>query len=414
MKEVFEGAYEFVPILVPAIVAFIAIGWLYPHILKIAKDKNIVDNPDVRKLQRVPVPILGGISVVFGIMCGVMCFNLFGDFHDLLPVFAAMTVILLVGFVDDITGLSPKVRFIIEILLVFFLVLTTGNQINCMHGLWGVGLLPDIWSVPLTIFACVGIINAINLIDGVDGYSSGYCTMASLLFGAMFYIIGDIRMVALAAIVASSLIPFFIHNVCGKSSKMFIGDAGTLSLGIIMSTFVCNILVAKNNASETLPGIGLIPFTLAVMCVPIFDTLRVMSARILRGKSPFMADKTHLHHLFIELGFSHIGTTVAILTLNFIVVLCWLTSYLLGASIDLQLYIVIALGLSITFVFYRVMRIQIAKNSILCRAFRAIGRASHIERKGIWMIMQRLADGSAQLKQESDEEVGKVEPIEQQ
>lgn len=403
MKELFEGTFEFVPIVVPAIVAFVAIYWLYPHILKIAKEKNIVDNPDFRKLQRVPVPILGGISVVFGIMCGVMCFNLFGDFHDLLPVFAAMTVILLVGFVDDVTGLSPKVRFIIEILLVLFLVLTTGNQINCLHGLWGVDALPDLVSIPLTIFACVGIINAINLIDGVDGYSSGYCTMACLLFGVMFYIIGDIRMVALAAIVAASLIPFFIHNVCGKSSKMFIGDAGTLSLGIIMSTFVCNILATKTNASEILPDVGLIPFTLAVMCVPIFDTLRVMSARILRGNSPFSADKTHLHHLFIELGFSHIGTTVAILTLNFIVVLCWLASYLLGASIDLQLYIVILLGISITFVFYRVMRIQIAKDTTVCRVARIIGKASHIERKGIWIVMQRLADNSAQLKEDTEE-----------
>lgn len=405
MKQLFEGSYEWVSIVIPAVVAFIAIMWLYPHVLKIAKDKNIVDNPDFRKLQRVPIPILGGLSVVFGIMCGVMCFNLFGDFHDLLPVFAAMTVILLVGFVDDVAGLSPKVRFVFEILLVLFLVLTTGNQINCLHGLWGVETLPDMLSIPLTIFACVGIINAVNLIDGVDGYSSGYCTMACLLFGSMFYIIGDVRMVALAAIVAASLVPFFIHNVCGKSSKMFIGDAGTLSLGVIMSTFVCNILAAKTHASEVLPDVGLIPFTLAVMCVPIFDTLRVMSARILRGQSPFSADKTHLHHLFIELGFSHIGTTVAILTLNFIVVLCWLASYLLGASIDLQLYIVILLGLCITFVFYRVMRIQIAKESALYRVFRAIGRASHIERKGIWMVMQRIADSTAQLKEENATEV---------
>ena len=338
-------------ILLSALIAFVGTSWIHPYILKIAKNKNIVDNPDARKLQRVPVPVLGGISVVFGILVGSVCFYLYGDLNGLLPILVAMTVIMVVGMIDDIISLSPRIRFAIEILLVLALIYTANTQINDFNGLWGLTIIPRWISIPLTIFACVGIINAINLIDGVDGYSSGYCAVACTLFGVMFYKIGYTDMTALAAMVAGALIPFFLHNVFGSRSKMFIGDSGTLALGVILSSFVATLLSAETNTSELNPNLGLIPFTLAVMCIPVFDTLRVMSLRIVRKQSPFHPDKTHLHHLFIDLGFSHIGTTISIISINLLVVALWFVSYKLGASIDLQLYIVIALGLLITFVF---------------------------------------------------------------
>ncbi len=265
---------------------------------------------------------------------------------------------------------------------------------NDFHGLWGLEVIPNYISIPLTVFACVGIINAINLIDGVDGYSSGYSIVSCILFGVMFYELGNIRMVALAAIVAASLLPFFLHNVFGKHSKMFIGDAGTLSLGIIFSTFVITILSANQNIEVTQDNLGLIPFTLAVLCVPVFDTLRVMSARIARGKSPFSPDKTHLHHLFIELGYSHIGTTMSIIGINLFVVLCWFFAYKWGLSIDMQLYIVVALGFFVTFIFYPFVKKQIRKESGIYYSFRRIAKHTHAERKGFWLFAQEWADKS--------------------
>ena len=204
---------ELVPILIPALISLLCTSWIRPHILKVAKVKNIVDNPDARKLQRVPVPVMGGLTVVFGILSGLMSFILFGDFCDIFPVFASIIIILIVGLIDDMISLSPKVRFVVEILLILYIIYVSGNQINNFHGLWGLQIIPNWISVPLTVFACVGIINAINLIDGVDGYSSGYSIVSCILFGIMFYTLGNMRMVVLAAVVATSLIPFFIHNV---------------------------------------------------------------------------------------------------------------------------------------------------------------------------------------------------------
>lgn len=375
-------------------VAIICTGWIYPYILEVAKAKNIVDNPNARKLQRVPVPVLGGLTVVFGILSGLMVFNMFGDFSDLFPVFATIIIILIIGLIDDMISLSPRVRFAAEIILILYLIKTTGCQLNDFHGLWGIYIIPNYISVPLTVFACVGIINAVNLIDGVDGYSSGYSIVSCTLFGIMFYMLGDIRMVTLAAIVAASLVPFFLHNVFGKHSKMFIGDAGTLSLGVIFSVFVITIISSEQSIVGLPTNLGVIPFTLAVLCVPVFDTLRVMSARIIKGKSPFSPDKTHLHHLFLELGYSHIGAALSIIAINILVVLCWFLAFRAGLSIDTQLYIVASLGVLVTFALYPFVKMQIRRQTTLYRIFRRIALLTHAERKGFWAIAQKWADRS--------------------
>ena len=383
---------ELLQIFVPALVALICTCWIYPYILKVAKTKHIVDNPNSRKLQRTPIPVLGGVTVIFGVSTGVMSFNLFGNFYDMLPVFASILIIMIIGLIDDIISLSSRLRLIIEVLLVLYLIYATGQQINDFHGLWGVQFIPEYISIPLTVLACVGIINAINLIDGVDGYSSGYSIVSCILFGIMFYSLNNIRMVALAAIVVASLIPFFLHNVFGKQSKMFIGDAGTLSLGLIFSVFVVKILSSPLNTPPSNPNLGLIPFSLAVLCIPVFDTLRVMSTRILKGYSPFLPDKTHLHHLFIELGFSHIGTTSSIIGLNLLIVLCWYLAYKVGLSIDNQLYVVIVLGFCTTFVFYPFTKLQIRKKSAIYHILVKVAERTHIQRKGLWLLLRKWAD----------------------
>lgn len=391
-------------ILVPALAALLATMWFQPHILNVAKEKNIVDNPNARKLQRIPIPVMGGVVVVFGILVGIMTYSLFDNINNMLAVVAAVLVIMFVGLVDDIRGLSPRIRFIIEILLVLYLVYITGNQIDNFHGLWGIETLSRWIAVPLTVFACVGIINAVNLIDGVDGYSSGYCIMASIYFGYSFFKLGNMMMVALAAIIVASLLPFFFCNVFGKQSKMFIGDAGTLSMGVLISTFVRNMLTASTETAHIADNLGLIPLSLAIMCVPIFDTLRVMGSRILRGTSPFHPDKTHLHHAFIDLGFSHIGTTFSILCLNTFVVICWLVAYKLGVSINVQLYIVIALSLLITFGLYGFIQHHIKNNTHTLIVLKVIGRHTHIERKGIWSKMQKWLDRNSTPKEEETKE----------
>ncbi|MBO5263777.1 MAG: undecaprenyl/decaprenyl-phosphate alpha-N-acetylglucosaminyl 1-phosphate transferase [Bacteroidaceae bacterium] len=380
-------------LLIPFFVAFIATNWVHPKILKIAILKNLVDNPDERKLQRRPIPVMGGIAVFFGIVAGLCSSQITFFSPAVFVLIAAMTIMLYVGTIDDILDLSPYTRFLIEIAVVAFIMLVNNNGINCFWGLWGLDVIPMWIAAPLTIFAAVGIINAINLIDGVNGLSSGFCFMASVMFAIMFYISGNTTMMILATSAAGAIIPFFLHNVFGYNTRMFIGDGGTLVIGTMMSMFVINILKDTSlSAPFAQEGMGLIPFTLSVLAVPVFDTLRVMSARIIRGNSPFNPDKTHLHHLFIELGFSHIGTTVSILSLNFLVIVAWFVAYKMGASVDVQLYIVLTLSILITFVFYKFAKVQIANDTKMLKVLQGIGKLMQFEKKGIWKWVQNIVD----------------------
>ena len=380
-------------ILVPFVSALLASIWVFPKVLKIALDKNIVDNPDARKLQRVPVPVLGGVAVVFGILVALSVSQLFVDCSSLFTIVLAMVIMLFIGTMDDILDIPSTTRFVLEILVALMIIYTCDYSLDNLHGLWGVHELSPWVSLPLTVVTVVGIINAINLIDGVDGYSSGYCMMACSIFGVFFYIVGDMPMTLLAVACVAALIPFFLHNVFGRTSKMFIGDGGTLLMGCVMSVFVLNILKTSTACVEYSGwGMGLVPLSLAVLCIPVFDTVRVMVMRILRGTSPFHADKTHLHHLFIEMGFSHIGTTISILFLNLSVIFGWYISYKCGAGAATQLYIVIALSLLVTVGFYYGLRFCGKHGWAPYRFMQCLGELTHVERKGLFLWLQRMVD----------------------
>ena len=380
-------------IIIPFFTALLLVGWIHPRLVKIALLKNIVDNPDARKLQRTPVPVLGGVAVFFGVVIAIGCMSSVVDCSGLPVVIMAMMAMLYTGTMDDILSLSPGLRFVIEIVVVLLLIFVGGYSIDDFHGLWNIGRFSYWCAVPLTVVAAVGIINAINLVDGVNGLSSGYCIMACLIFGTLFFLAGEAPMTILAAVSVGALIPFFLHNVFGKTSKMFIGDGGTLVMGVVMSVFVIAILQNGSRvAAYVNPNVGLVPFTLAVLSVPVFDTLRVMSTRILKGTSPFRPDKTHLHHMFIDLGCSHVATTLAILGVNMFVVLCWWALEASGFSIAVQLYAVIAVSLLVTSGLYHFMQWHICRDTRFMRAMRRLGYKTHISRTGIFFWLQQVMD----------------------
>lgn len=388
----------FLPIL--ACVVSLAV---YPYVLRFAKKHDIVDSPNARKLQRQPVPVMGGVAVFIGFAVALVVANLHMSFNNIWISLVAITVMMLIGVWDDIKDVPAGLRFTIEIVVVWAMMYSTKTGIDDFHGLWNLYQVDALLALPLTVVAGVGIINAMNLIDGVDGYSSGFGIMASMLFAALFFCADVPEMACFSLIIAGALVPFFLHNVFAYEAKMYIGDSGTLMLGTSFASLVFFVL-SKDSPCNSLveEGVGLVPFTLAVMAIPVFDTLRVMSVRILKGISPFRPDKTHLHHLFIEMGFSHLGTTFCILAMNFIIVAIWFVSMKLGASIELQIYIVVGLALLSTFGFYNFMRYQQKKsikdtdlpssgNCIWAKMCK-VGKLTHAERTGFWKYMRDRMD----------------------
>ena len=348
-------------ITVSFITAFAAVLWLHPTMVDIARKKGITDNPNKRKLQREPIPVLGGVAVFFGIIAGLGCASRFYDCSDIVPIIAVLTLMLYTGTTDDIVGLTPKTRLLIEIIAVAVVIYIGGYSINNFHGLWGIYGLPVWIGIPLTLFAGVGIINSINLIDGVDGLSSGFCITACAIFGVFFWLSGDMTMATIAAACIGALVPFFYHNVFGKRQKMFIGDGGTLVMGMMMFLFVLRVLNIDRFAA--LPAgagdnFGLVPFTLAILAIPVFDTIKVMTVRIIHKTSPFSPDKKHLHHAFIERGFSHFATTISILLLNLLIVAGWFAIYKSGYSVNAQLCFTVVAGLLFTTGIYSVAQVK--------------------------------------------------------
>ena len=395
--------YTVIAILV-GVVAMVTSGMVFPWALRFARKHGIVDNPNARKLQRVPVPVFGGVVVYSGIFTGGWLLMLLMPNWTLIVGWVVITIMMCIGTWDDIKDLSAAFRFAVEIVLVTAFILVTGIYIDDLHGLWGLHEIYPAIGIPLSVFVGVGIINAVNLIDGVDGYSSGYGMLACGCFAIAFRTAWSPVMVCMALIVIGSLIPFFLHNVFGQKSRMFIGDGGTLMLGMMMVVMVFYSLSGKGRLDGMEQrNISITAFVLAVMCIPVFDTLRVMTMRMMRGRSPFKPDKTHLHHLFIDMGFSHLGAALFILMMNAGVVLIWLLAWKLGASIDVQSYIVVALGFLVTFGFYRFMKVQqnggpvdeegYPEGSKLWFTMCKMGNWTHREDKRSWRIMRHVMDG---------------------
>ena len=289
-------------------ISLLVAALVHRPVLTFAKKKHFYDNPEARKLQRVPIPVMGGFVVFMGAMAGSLCYWFKHDCHSIVPVQIAMLLMLIIGAWDDIKKLSPLLRFVFEILIVIALAVGNNYPVNDLHGLWGVHEISPLIAWPLTVFGCIGIINAINMIDGIDGLSSGICIMAFGFYGLLFFYSHDFVRTALAA------------SIIG---------------GLTEETNFC-----------------LIAYALAVLAIPVFDTVRVMFGRISRGESPFYPDKTHLHHAFIDYGFHHLETSLMEIILNMMIIGVWWVFYKSHFSEQWQLYGVIVASLGVCFGLY--------------------------------------------------------------
>lgn len=389
--------------IIVTLVAMLTSALVFPFALRFALKHDIVDKPNARKLQRSPVPVFGGVVVYSGILAGGLVLLFFFPSAMLAWILFSVALMMVIGTWDDINGLPAFVRLLVEVLLVGGFIATTGIYIDNLHGLWGVYEMDPLYAIPISIFAGVGTINAINMIDGVDGYSSGYAMLACLCFALAFHSAWTPGMVCLTMIAGGALLPFFMHNVFGARSRMFIGDGGTLMLGMLLTSLAFSALSSKVGLGPLEDQNVCIPaLVIGVGCIPLFDAVRVMFVRMIHGKSPLKADKSHLHHLFIDMGFSHLGAALFIIQMNIVVLLGWWLSWYLGASMDLQLYIVVAMALMVTAGVYSLMRWQQNGGPVdeegypqgtklwylLCR----LGEWTHKENKRAWRMMRFIMD----------------------
>jgi len=223
------------------------------------------------------------------------------------------------GLKDDIIGLSARKKFVIQVAMAFYLIILGHYRITNLHGLFGINEIGYIEGTILSLFAIVGIINAVNLIDGIDGLASGVCLLISIVFGTFFLNTGDYIYALTCFSLSGSLIAFFLYNVFGTANKIFMGDTGSLILGTIVAVLTIHFnefVPATNQVAHGLPAISL-----AIVIVPVIDTLRVFAIRLMQKKSPFAPDMNHIHHNLLKLTDNHLYSSLIIIAANGLIIL---------------------------------------------------------------------------------------------
>ncbi|WP_299582196.1 MraY family glycosyltransferase [uncultured Sunxiuqinia sp.] len=291
------------------ILSFIITYAVIPPIVRVSKAKNLMDVPDQRKLNKTVIPTLGGVAIFIGVNISTLVFLPNIRLTELRFLYAAIIMMFFTGLKDDLLIISARKKLMVQIAASTLLVVLGGFQITQAYGLGGISEFSPWVSIPLSIMVFLFLINAVNLIDGIDGLAAGIGVLVSATVGVWFYMTGFIGYAIISTALAASLLAYLRFNLWGNSNKIFMGDTGSLILGVLLGAIMIkfnelNVLTANPFHFQQAPL-----FVVAMLIVPITDTLRVFAVRIYHKKSPFSPDNNHIHHLLIKAGLSHIAAT---------------------------------------------------------------------------------------------------------
>ncbi|MET3128824.1 UDP-N-acetylmuramyl pentapeptide phosphotransferase/UDP-N-acetylglucosamine-1-phosphate transferase [Arcicella rosea] len=299
-------------IIVSAVVACATSITAIPVIINISRLKNLVATPVERSSHEVATPTLGGVAVFASTLISYFLWENPDEGQLIHLSISAIVILFFLGVKDDILILAPKKKMYIQIAASLLVVVLGDLRIENLFGIFGIYSVPYIISLPLTVFVFIALINAVNLIDGIDGLMGGIGMIAGGLFGIWFYLNEHYALACLAASMSGALLGFLRFNF-SKTSKIFMGDTGSLIVGFILALFAVRFIQLNiqyrfdPNSTFAAPILAII-----VLVVPIFDTLRVFIIRLKNKKSPFVADRNHLHHLLIDSGLSHFQASLVL------------------------------------------------------------------------------------------------------
>lgn len=294
---------EFIPALV-ALGAFIIAYRAIDVIIDVSHLKNLFDNPlEQRKLHGDAIPHLGGIGIFIAIF---IAFSLSGyAAQTWAPYLAAgMTLLLFSGIKDDILVIDPKKKLLVQIFAVVALMLGGNVVITDMGGVFGFDSISYSAGFSLTFFTMIVVVNAYNLIDGIDGLAGGIGVIASAFFSWWFWDVGMIPHATLSISLTGASLAFLWYNF--QPASIFMGDTGSQIVGYMLAFLAVTFVMSGVQTTDIVPFQNAVPvLALSVLIVPLYDTLRVFIYRAFRGESPFKADRRHVHHQLIDMGFSH-------------------------------------------------------------------------------------------------------------
>jgi UDP-GlcNAc:undecaprenyl-phosphate GlcNAc-1-phosphate transferase len=296
--------------LAAAITSFVISFLIVPVIIKYSLKRNLLDIPGRRKIHKKVTPSMGGIAIFCGFFISSLIWINLSLWTEIKFILVALFVIFFIGVRDDLVPLRALFKLIGQILAASLLIFLFDLRLDSLYGIFGVTDLPDWVSYVFTIFTIIIITNSFNLIDGLDGLAGTIAIIALFCFGTWFYLVGDITFAILSYIMLGAILAFLIFN--WEPSEVFMGDTGALVIGMLLAILAIhfinvNFALPMESPHKFLASIGT---AACFIIIPLVDTSRIIILRILKGKSPFKPDKSHIHHAILRLGKTHSQTTL--------------------------------------------------------------------------------------------------------
>jgi len=328
--------------------SLLVVAFAIPPIITVSLRKRLFDDPnESRKIHKRIIPNFGGVAIFTGFLFSCSIFIPSQVLPEANVLMAGGLVLFMIGLKDDIIGLSPGIKFVAQFASAFIVAMVANIRISDLHGIFGFYDIPYYASITLTVFFIVGIVNAFNLIDGIDGLAGSIGLILSVVFGVLFFKSGDLGWAYLATALAGALLGFLFFNV--TPARIFMGDSGSLLLGFIaavLSIKFMTVSLTENVLAGPFvitSGAGLVT---AILVIPVFDTLRVFTLRIMRGTSPFTADSNHIHHRLLSLGLSHVQATLVLASVNTVFIIAALSLQSIGDAQLISLMMLLMLSLN--------------------------------------------------------------------
>ncbi len=308
-------------ILLGAVIAFVITFYAIPVIIQVSNMKKLFDLPGDRKIHATPVPSLGGLGIFAGFIMGLL---LMVDLSDIAAsstfqyYLTSFMVVFFFGIKDDILILTPFKKLLGQLAVAAILIFKANLVINNMHGFLGIEQINSSISICLSFFTIIVVINAFNLIDGVDGLAGSIGVITSSFFAFFALMGGDFYYALFGFSFSAALAAFLIYNY--SPARIFMGDTGAMLIGVVNAILVIHFINTAEN-SRILPVLASPAMGFGVLIIPLMDTLRVFSIRIIHGRSPFSPDRNHIHHLLLDRGMTHmtVTLTLSISTILFVI-----------------------------------------------------------------------------------------------
>ncbi|PKR79934.1 undecaprenyl/decaprenyl-phosphate alpha-N-acetylglucosaminyl 1-phosphate transferase [Brumimicrobium salinarum] len=309
--------FYIIPIFVLALISSL---YLLPKISQIVTYKKLMDVPNMRSSHSKAIPHLGGVAFFVLLILSFYFTSRFDENNTIIAILPGLTILFLLGLKDDLVILSPFSKLLGQISAALFLVFHGKENISSLHGFMGIEDMPVFVSGILGVLIIIVVVNAINLIDGIDGLAGTVGVIMSSAFGILFFLLKDYFQMLTAVVMVGMLLGFLRFNLSQKR-KIFMGDTGSMIIGFVIGVMAVDLLATDTADLSRLPfNFENLPYVVAaILIIPLFDTGRVFFIRIMQRKSPFTADRNHIHHLIIDhFQVSHRRTSFYIGVVNFI------------------------------------------------------------------------------------------------